>query len=113
MKWTDGSGSSCDREASDVAYNASAMLAMTDYDLDSLAAALRGWGFKPSHAPGLMREFYESPGGKPIESEWDPDLGKALTAKLRESLVHRRSRVTRRHESDDGTAKLLLGLERG
>jgi 23S rRNA (adenine2503-C2)-methyltransferase len=89
------------------------MSAMTDYDVEGLAAELARWGFKPSHAQKLMRDFYAQPGGKPLEGEWDRDLGKHLIAKLRESMLQRRSRVIGRHESDDGTVKLLIGLDRG
>src|SRR5947209_1622557 len=113
MKWTDGSESGTDREAAHSAYNTSEMRAMTDYDLEGLAAELAAWEFKPSHAPKLMREFYEFPGGKLLEGEWDRGLGNALMAKLRQSIVQRRSRVIGRHGSDDGTVKLLLGLDRG
>jgi 23S rRNA (adenine2503-C2)-methyltransferase len=90
------------------------MRAFTDYDMDSLADELVAWGFKPSHAAGLMRAFYAEPNGKSLQqSHWDRDFGLALLAKLRASVAQGHSRVLTRHQSADGTVKLLLGLDRG
>jgi 23S rRNA (adenine2503-C2)-methyltransferase len=61
-----------------------------------------------------MRAFYAVAGGKSLqEGDWDRDFGFGLLAKLRESVAQRRSHVLNRHESADGTVKLLLGLDRG
>src|SRR5260370_15864340 len=90
-----------------------AVRAMTDFDLASLAAELRAWGFKESHGRKLMQAFYEEPGGREMDAFTGRDLGHALEAMLRKKIVRRRSDLISRHESDDGTVKLLLGLERG
>jgi 23S rRNA (adenine2503-C2)-methyltransferase len=90
------------------------MRAFTDYDVESLAEELAGWGFKPSHAAGLMRAFYGQPAGKPLSDDtWDRDLGVGLLSKLRQSVAQRRSCLLSRHQSADGTVKLLLGMDRG
>src|SRR5437016_2614766 len=89
------------------------MNAITDYDLQTLGAQLAEWGLKPSHATALLRAFYAEPGGKALDGEWDRHFGRALLAKLRQSIRHRRSHVLARHESSDRTVKLLIGLDRG
>ena len=89
------------------------MPVMTDYDVQDLAADLVAWGFKPSHAPKLMRAFYGEPGGKAIDSFRDGTFGLALEARLRETMSPRRSHVIARRRSEDGTVKLLLALDRG
>jgi 23S rRNA (adenine2503-C2)-methyltransferase len=89
------------------------MLALTDYDVDTLAADLVAWGFKPSHAAKILREFYAVPGGREVTGLWDQNFGDALWARLREATIARQSRITASHQSADGTVKLLIGLDRG
>jgi 23S rRNA (adenine2503-C2)-methyltransferase len=89
------------------------MPAMTDHDLDSLTALVTTWGFKASHAPKLIHGFYASPGGTEFDKLCDRNTGDELRAKLLETHTPRRSRITARHESGDGTIKLLIGLDRG
>src|SRR5258708_2069837 len=89
------------------------MRAMTDFDVASLAAELSAWGFKPSHAPKIMRAFYEAPGGREISHLAGCDFGHALETKLRQMIVRRRSQVIHRHASEDGTLKLLVAMDRG
>ncbi len=89
------------------------MRALTDYDVESLEIELGAWGFKPTHARNLLQSFYAAPGGSEIEQVLGRNLGLALQAKLRESVCARQSKVDHRHESTDGTIKLLIGLNRG
>lgn len=89
------------------------MRSFTDLDLDSLAAELTSRGFKPSHARGLLRSFYEEPGGRPPAEFSERVFGKDLVATLAREFVARRSHVSVRHESGDGTVKMLVALDRG
>ena len=86
------------------------MLCLTDYDPGALAAEVVRWGCVPTHAMRLLRNLYQSGG----EIDWERlRLGRALEARLREEIPLRQSAVRRRHQSADGTIKLLIGLERG
>ena len=89
------------------------MPALTDHDIPSLRALLTQWGFNPAHAPRLLHAFYADPGGRELDALCDRNTGLALRAKLLETHTARASRVTARHESADGTIKLLIGLDRG
>ena len=84
------------------------MLALTDFDTDTLAA----WGCKPVHARKLLRAYYDSPGGTPINALCNGTYGKQLEGRIRQMFCDRRSRVAHRHESADGTIKMLIALER-
>lgn len=86
------------------------MPAITDYDIDGLASVFASWGFKPSHARRLLREFYLHAGQIDLSSL---DLGKALRARLGADIPLRRSNVVRRVEAADGTVKLLVGYDGG
>ena len=89
------------------------MPAMTDYNVQTLGARLMEWGFNPSHAPKLLHAFYADPGGKELGELCDRNTGVALRDKLLSTHTARASRVTARHESADGTVKVLVGLDRG
>ncbi len=85
------------------------MIALSDTDPAGLARQLEAWGFKPSHAPACLREFYAT-GGAP---DWDRmTLPRNLAEKLRQS-DRRLTRLAARQVSADGTAKLLLRLDDG
>lgn len=85
------------------------MPALSDLDHESL----QNFGCKPIHARKILRAFYATPGGASIESICDGTLGKQLECRLRESFSERQSQIAHRHESADGTIKLLLSLARG
>jgi 23S rRNA (adenine2503-C2)-methyltransferase len=81
------------------------MPALSDFDLPVLERELIASGILPSHARRLLRAFYDSAG------TFDPlsiTLGKALHQKLATDLQVRQSIIATRHESADGTVKLLL-----
>jgi 23S rRNA (adenine2503-C2)-methyltransferase len=86
------------------------MLALSEFDLPSLQSQLAEWGFLPAQAHRLLREFYQSAGQLALD---DLRIGKALCARLRNEVAILQSRVICRHRSEDGTIKLLLGLDRG
>src|SRR2546421_5996538 len=86
------------------------MPALSDFDLSTLQEELQSCGIFPSHASRLLRAFYDSAGTV------DPlslPLGKALHHKLRTDLSPRQSSIIARHESADGTVKLLLEFSAG
>ena len=86
------------------------MKSLAEHDPGSLREQLRAWGFPTSHAPRILREFYESDG----EPEFsDRQLGNNLRLRLRDEFLPLRSRVIQRHESADGTIKLLIAPEDG
>jgi 23S rRNA (adenine2503-C2)-methyltransferase len=86
------------------------MTALTEFDSEKLAELLGRWGILPSHAGRLLRAFYDSAG---TVDPFSLPIGKALHEKLRTELNPRQSRVTTRHESADGTVKLLVGFTAG
>jgi 23S rRNA (adenine2503-C2)-methyltransferase len=93
----------------DRGYNAF-MPALSDFDLSTLQEELRSCGIYPSHAGRLLRAFYDSAGT--VDPFFLP-LGKALHHKLRTDLLPRQSSIIARHDSADGTVKLLLEFTAG
>ena len=94
------------------AYNA-AMPAMSDFDVEGLAAQLTAWGLNPAHAGRLMRLFYASHGQIDFSTLDVTTFGKAVREKMVSEIPPRRSTLITHHRSDDGTEKLLIGLTRG
>jgi 23S rRNA (adenine2503-C2)-methyltransferase len=86
------------------------MAALSDFDLPDLQRELQSSGIYPSHALRLLRAFYDSGGAVDVLSL---PLGKALHHKLRTELSPRQSKVIARHESADGTVKLLVEFTAG
>jgi 23S rRNA (adenine2503-C2)-methyltransferase len=86
------------------------MRALTDYDLEGLRATFESWGCKASQADRILLDFYKYAGHVDLARL---NLGRALLGRLRTHIPLRQSGVLARHESRDGTVKLLLGLERG
>ena len=84
------------------------MPALTDHNLSSLESLLRDWSHNPAHARRLLRSLYRT-NGHPDYA--DRQLPRALRSRLAAELPPRRSRVIHRHESSDGTLKLLLAFE--
>lgn len=85
------------------------MRALTDYDLDDLAAQFAAWEFKPSHAQRLLRAFYLA-GGQADLSELKLPI--RLQARFGQDIVQRQSRILLRTSAADGTIKLLVGFDR-
>jgi 23S rRNA (adenine2503-C2)-methyltransferase len=86
------------------------MPALTDFDLSALERELASCGIYPSHAARLLRAFYDSAGMADLLAL---PFGKALHQKLKTDLHPRQSAITARHESADGTVKLLLEFSAG
>ena len=83
------------------------MPALTDYNIESLKALFAEWGHKPSQAARLLKHFYDRHGQIRYD---DLELGRA---RLGGEIPLRQSEVVDRHQSADGTLKLLLGLQQG
>jgi 23S rRNA (adenine2503-C2)-methyltransferase len=86
------------------------MPAWTDYTPESFTAALVGWGHSGTHAPRLLRTFYNGAGRIDLS---DRQIGNALRARLRAETVLRQSHVLHNARSADGTQRLLVGLAGG
>ena len=89
------------------------MQSFSDVDIQSLSATLLEWGFKKSHAINLLRNFYRAPGGSDLSTICDGNTGKELTAKVNANFKPLRSKVIHRHQSADGTVKLLIAMDSG
>jgi len=86
------------------------MLALSDFDPDSLSQQLAAWGIPRTHAGRMLRAFYRSGG------ELDPNeivLPKSMWARIGSDLKLRRSHIDRSTLAADGTQKLLVALESG
>ena len=88
----------------------SALRSLCDFDLREFEALLQEWGFPAVHAQTILRTYYRNGGEIELSRLL---IGSALEAKLHASLAIRNSTVTRRHESADGTVKLLISFEKG
>jgi 23S rRNA (adenine2503-C2)-methyltransferase len=86
------------------------MAALSDHDIPSLERQFSQWGFKPSHARRLLREFYQAHGSPPLSQL---NLGNQLSARIEQDLPLRQSRIASQHQSRDGTVKLLIGFDAG
>src|SRR4051812_2130674 len=86
------------------------MQSLGDYDVETLAALLGSWGFKPMQAGKLLRAFYDGDG----TVDWQElRLGKQLQAKIESQIKLASSRLLTTHTSIDGTSKFLIGFDRG
>jgi 23S rRNA (adenine2503-C2)-methyltransferase len=81
--------------------------ALCDHDIDSLRAELQQLGHNPIHASRLLREYYGAGGRLAIEQL---PIARALREDLARPNRLLRSRVIARHQSTDGTIKLLIEL---
>jgi 23S rRNA (adenine2503-C2)-methyltransferase len=86
------------------------MPSLVDHDVDTLRGALRTAGFPPSHATRILRNFYaQSDSFAPIAEE----VGHRLQTWLQAQYSSPRAEIRQRHQSPDGTIKLLIGLTAG
>src|SRR3954471_23874020 len=83
---------------------------LVDFDVETLADELRRRGHNGDHAARILRAYYGA--GGQVEVDALPIL-KSLRQLLKDEYGHRCSRVIARHESSDGTVKLLLGFDAG
>jgi 23S rRNA (adenine2503-C2)-methyltransferase len=86
------------------------MRPLAEYDVGALEAELLAWGERPSHARRLLRAFYDGAGALDLDSL---SMRGSLRERLRRDWPARLSQEHTRHESADGTTKLLLRLPDG
>lgn len=90
------------------------MPALSDLSVDDLAAQLVAWGYRPSHATGILRRHYRATG--PLGMDEPPTahpFPRGLIERLTTTFAPRSSTTVARQESADGTTKLLLRLHDG
>ena len=85
------------------------MRSWCDYSTETLAADLVAWGFNPSHAQWLLREFYAT-GQTPTDL---PYFGWRLLDRLKAELTPLASILSREVVASDTTRKLLVGFPAG
>jgi 23S rRNA (adenine2503-C2)-methyltransferase len=90
--------------------HADAMQSLADFDRDDLAAELARRGHRPSHARGILIEFYKSSGHIEVTRLRG---SRALLADLSKDFSSLSSHLITRHVAGDGTIKLLVGFDRG
>ncbi len=86
------------------------MPCLSDYDPPDLAAELARRGHAPSHARQLLLEFYKRNGSVDVSTLRG---SRAYLGDIAAHFTSLRSRVIDRHQSNDGTIKLLVGFEAG
>ena len=87
-----------------------AVYALSEYDVATLAARCVELGCKPSHAGRLLRHYYQRAGAV----DWPAlKLPAALRAQGEHAWVPFGTEVVRRQIAEDGTTKLLLRLSDG
>jgi len=83
---------------------------LSDFDLPPLAAELARRGHAPSHARQLLLEFYRGNGTVDVSTLRGSC---AFLSDVGTDLASLQSRVIHRHQSNDGTIKLLIGFQSG
>jgi len=86
------------------------MPSLADHDIETLRVELRAAGFPESHAPRILRSFYACGGSLEKLPE---QVGPRLADWLRQREPAPATRLLTRHQSGDGTVKLLLALRGG
>src|SRR5204862_5235738 len=87
--------------------------ALSDLDTDSFASLLSRWGFKRSHAQKILHAYHASAGCIDSSALDRLSIPRDLQRRLSNELSPRSSRVAARHDSADGTSKLLVEFDRG
>ena len=79
-----------------------------ELDHHSLADFVRAHGYSPTNVPHILRSWYQHDGEL---NDWAKSrIGPRLAALLAEHIAPIASRVSHRHQSADGTVKLLIDL---
>jgi len=86
------------------------MPSLVDLDPPGLRDELSAAGFPPSHATHILRRFYARQG---TLDTWPEQIGPRIARWLREQEPAPATKLHTRHESADGTVKLLLSLNDG
>ncbi len=83
------------------------MNALSDHHVDTLANVLGERGFNPANAAKVLRKYWKQDGEIDISSI---AIARPARAWIAENLLPWHSHVLRRHQSVDGTMKLLVGF---
>jgi 23S rRNA (adenine2503-C2)-methyltransferase len=79
---------------------------LVDHDTESFRTELQSAGFSGAHAPPVLRSFYSSGTLERLPEQ----IGPRVANWLREHQPLPATRLLSRHQSSDGTVKLLLAL---
>lgn len=86
------------------------MPTLADYRIAEFQEDLSSWGFKPSHAPRVLRKYFAAGGRVP----WgDLRVPAALRERIERERAEFSSTVVSRQTASDGTVKLLLRFPDG
>jgi 23S rRNA (adenine2503-C2)-methyltransferase len=85
-------------------------LSLADHSIESLQSALAAAGLSIHHATRLLGPFYRTGGVVDLATL---GLGHAVLRFLDRNVPIRTTRLLHRHQSGDGTVKLLVGLHDG
>jgi 23S rRNA (adenine2503-C2)-methyltransferase len=86
------------------------MLFLSDFTIDALQTALADHGHRPAAATTILRRFWKSDGQLEFN---DLPVSKILRAWLAENVAIKNSHLRHRHQSNDGTIKLLIAFAAG
>src|SRR4051812_9671802 len=81
-------------------------MALSDFEIESLAESFTRWGYPRGNTAALLRRYYNS-GGERLD---ETVISRALAAKLLNEVGLRSTSILTRREAADGTVKLLVGL---
>jgi len=85
------------------------VLSLSEYSPEAFAQYLAARGYKPSHAPRILRAYYATNGDLDFDGLKLPHL---LSRHLRDDFANS-AQIAARQISEDGTAKILLRLRDG
>lgn len=86
------------------------MPTLADCTPASLADLFVAWGFKPSHAPRVLRAYYS---GRDLPLPASSALPQGLVERLQQEFPAGATSMAARQQAGDGTTKLLLRLSDG
>jgi 23S rRNA (adenine2503-C2)-methyltransferase len=83
---------------------------LSEFDVSGLEQHLAAHGYRPVQARRVLREFYLHHGHVDLD---ELRIGRCLRDWFEQNIALRQSSVRLRHDSSDGTVKLLVDLARG
>jgi 23S rRNA (adenine2503-C2)-methyltransferase len=86
------------------------MIVLSDFTIDALQNVLHERGHKPIAATTILRRFWKSDGQLELAGL---EVSKILRTWLAENVATKNSQLLHRHQSGDGTLKLLLKFAAG
>jgi 23S rRNA (adenine2503-C2)-methyltransferase len=86
------------------------MIALSEFDLPTLASQLSKWGFRRGHAQRVLRDYYATCGHPDLNHR---QLGRLLGEKLSTHCTPSQSKVALRTDAADGTTKFLVEFDAG